>query len=91
MVPLQQAAHNRQAERVDILAVRTESHLGLAQANCVLASGGAIKGLQLRLVHVLGGEEHLDGAYSNVLGPLECHDCLLVFKLLILSAVKVKK
>jgi len=67
VVVLQQARGDGQGERVDVLAVVTEGHLGLAETDGVLASAGAIELLELGLLNILTGEVNLNGLDANVL------------------------
>ncbi|TNN53119.1 hypothetical protein EYF80_036701 [Liparis tanakae] len=68
-VPLHQPLDHRQAQGVDVLAVRAEAHAGLAQAHGVFAGRHAVQLLQLRLVHELRREVQLQGDDAHVFGP----------------------
>uniref|UniRef100_A0AAG5DIA7 Uncharacterized protein n=1 Tax=Anopheles atroparvus TaxID=41427 RepID=A0AAG5DIA7_ANOAO len=70
LVPIEQVAHDRQAQRVDVLPVGAEAHALLAQPDRVLARRHPIERLQLRLVDELRGEDDLQRHQSNPLGPL---------------------
>lgn len=69
---LHQPLHHRQAQGVDVLVGGTEAHLLLAQAPRVLASLHTVVPLQLLLLHILGGEVHLQRQDAHVLGPGAC-------------------
>lgn len=68
-VALHQPLDHRQAQRVDVLAVRAEAHARLAQADGVFAGRHAVKLLQLGLVHVLRREVELHGNDAHVFRP----------------------
>lgn len=68
-VPLHQPLDDRQAQRVDVLAVRAEAHASLAQADGVFTSWHAVKLLQLGLVDILWREVELHGNDAHIFRP----------------------
>lgn len=68
VVVLQQTRGGGERERVDVLSVVDERHVGLAQANCVLSGGNAVELFQLFLVDETAGDVDLKGLDTDVLG-----------------------
>ena len=66
VVVLQQSRSGSQRDGVNVLSVRDEGHVGLAQANGVFARWDLVEFLQLGLVDVVCGDVDLDGLDTDV-------------------------
>jgi hypothetical protein len=67
VVVLEELRCSGKGERVDVLTIVAEAHLGLAKTNGVLSGANAIELLELNLINILAGEVKLNGLDANVL------------------------
>lgn len=67
VVVLEELGGSSKGERVDVLTVVAEAHLGLAKTNGVLSGANAIELLELNLINILTRDIKLNGLDANVL------------------------